>query len=103
MGRREAATGDEWFRLGRGALKRFLAPSVVRLVSVGVVWITAQKRHWSAALQNNRGVGDCVANGQWAVTGAARQVHPFNIPFGVARESNSLHSKRMKESSIQAQ
>src|SRR6185312_8666827 len=36
------------------------------------------------------------------MTGAARQVHLFNIPFGVARESNSLHSKRIKESSNQA-
>src|SRR5579872_3612745 len=36
------------------------------------------------------------ASGRWLMTGAARQVHLFNIPFGVARESNSLHSKRMK-------
>src|SRR5580704_13442239 len=33
---------------------------------------------------------------------AARQLHLFNIPFDVARESNSLHSKRMKESSNQS-
>jgi hypothetical protein len=94
--------GDVRFRLGRGASGRFKWMGLVRLVSVWVVWAAAQKRRRDAALQSGRGVGDCVANGQWVAKGAARQVHWFNIPFGVARESNSLHSKRMKESSNQA-
>jgi hypothetical protein len=94
--------GDVRFRLGRGASGRFKWMGLVPLVSVWVVWAAAQKRRRDAALQSDRGAGDSVANGQCVTRGAARQVHWFNIPFGVARESNSLHSKRMKESSNQA-
>src|ERR1700742_2134130 len=40
--------------------------------------------------------------GSTGLTCASRQRHPFNIPFDRARESNSLHSKRMKGSSQQS-
>ena len=95
--------GDGRFRLGRDALGRFRWMSRFERF-VWVAWAALQKRHGSAALQSKRDEGIAVANRACVVcvTGVARQRHRFNIPFGVARESNSLHSKRMKESSNQA-
>jgi hypothetical protein len=62
-----------------------------------------QKRRRGAALHIERDVGSDVVSAAWVAVRVARQGHWFNIPFDGARESNSLHSKRMKESSIHAQ